>query len=313
MRPLVLPIAVFLASCARPHARRVHVPPEGDRQARIFVPSEAAPEAGWPLVIILHGARSHARRAEKVTKWTALAHKHGAVAVYPEGIDRSWNDGRSDKVPAASKGIDDIAWLGTVLAQVQASTPIDPDRILLTGASNGAMLGWRWICEGRGTITAFAPVISGLPAKLAPDCQPKPVSALVIHGDADPLVPYAGGVVGRDRGEVVSTEAALKVLRQANGCNDSDAVTRSWDTVTTDTTSASHTRWNSGCEATPVEHIRLHGAGHLWPGAGQAAPAKRVGRASSDVDGAEAAWQFAQRVWSSNPSPSRTPPDARAP
>lgn len=313
MRPLFLSIALFLASCGRPRAAKVLVPPKGDRQARIFVPSEAPPEMGWPLVIMLHGAHSHARRAEKVTEWTTLADAHGAVVVYPEGIDRSWNDGRSDKVPAAAKGIDDIAWLGTVLAQVQATVPIDPQRILLTGASNGGMLGWRWICEGHGTITAFAPVISGLPTPLAPSCQPRPIPALVIQGDADPLVPYAGGVVGRARGEVVSTEAALAVLRTANGCSDVATETRRWDTVSSDTTSASLTRWDTGCARAPVEHLRLHGAGHLWPGARQAAPAERVGRVSTDVDGAEAAWQFAQRVWSSPSSPSRTSPDARTP
>ena len=77
MRPLFLSIALFLASCGRPRAAKVLVPPKGDRQARIFVPSEAPPEMGWPLVIMLHGAHSHARRAEKVTEWTTLADAHG--------------------------------------------------------------------------------------------------------------------------------------------------------------------------------------------------------------------------------------------
>jgi len=302
MRLPALAIALLLPSCVRPHATRVHVPPGGDRKARLFIPTSPAPESGWPLVVVLHGARSHGRRVEKVTHWTRLADEEGAVVVYPEGVSRSWNDGRSDKVPAAAQGIDDVGWLEQVLAHVQSSTSIDPDRILLTGASNGAMLGWRWVCEGQGTITAFVPVMAGLPAPVAPACTPKPVATMVIQGDADPLVPYEGGTVGRQRGEVLSTQDALAVMQKANGCAPSPSASHSWDTVPSDSTSATHIRWNDGCEAVPVEHIRLHGAGHLWPGARQAAPPERVGRVSTDIDGAQAAWEFAQRVWSHEPS-----------
>ena len=298
MRVTLLALLALLSSCSRPHAKRILVPPQGPRKARIFVPARAAPAAGWPLVLVLHGARSSARRAEKVTEWTTLADEQGAVVVYPQGIARSWNDGRSDKVPAAARGVDDVAWLQALLKQVQATTPIDPTRILLTGASNGAMMGWRWVCEGRGLITAFAPVMAGLPSPMANSCAPQPVPTLVIHGDADPLVPYEGGTVGQHRGAVVSTQAALTLMREHNGCSPTPTSTHSWDTVPTDTTSATHTRWSDGCPSAPVEHIRLLGAGHLWPGARQALSSKRVGLVSTDLHGAEASWQFAQRVWS---------------
>jgi len=291
---------LLLAACSRPRSVPVSVPDGSDRRVHIYVPDVPPGPTGLPLVVMLHGAKSTPDRTERGTGWTRLAHEEGFIVAYPEGIGRSWNDGRSDAVPAAAKGADDIAWLGRVFDDLIARYPVDPHRIVLTGASNGGMLGWRWMCEGRGRASVFAPVISGLPAPSAASCAPTPVATLVIQSGADPIVPITGGTVGRDRGAIASTEDALAIARKANGCPDTPTDTGTTDAVPNDQMSALRATW-SACTGPDVAHILLQGAGHLWPGGRQVLPADTVGHVSPDIDGAREIWTFAERTWSTAP------------
>ena len=287
---------LLLTACSRPRSRPVHVPADSARRVHIYQPDTVAPPGGLPLVVMLHGAKNTPDRTERGTGWTRLAHREGFIVAYPEGIGRSWNDGRSTAVPATAAGSDDIAWLSRVLDHLVAEYPVDPERIVLTGASNGGMLAWRWMCEQRGRVRVFAPVISGLPMPSRDTCAPSSAATLVIQASADPLVPIAGGTVGRDRGAIAATDDALQLMRATNGCTDEPTATRKLDRDPTDGLSANRQDWTA-CTGPPVSYLRLDGAGHLWPGGRQVLPAETVGRVSPDVQGAEAIWTFARQAW----------------
>ena len=292
---------LLMAACSVPRSRPVSIPEDGPRRVHLYVPETPPPAGGMPLVVMLHGAHGTPDRTERGTAWTRLAAEEGFVIAYPEGIDRTWNDGRSDKVPATAAGADDIAWLNKVLEHLTTRYPVDPDRIVLTGTSNGGMLAWRWMCQQEGRVSVFAPVIAGLPKPSLAGCAPHPTAALVIQAEADPLVPIRGGTVGQDRGSVAPLEVSIGILQQANGCDASTGTQASFDALPNDGLSASQTTWPS-CSGPPVSLIRLHGAGHLWPGGRQLLPPETVGLVSPDIDGARTIWNFATSVWSSPPS-----------
>src|SRR5215475_14022990 len=93
----------------------------------------------------------------------------------------------------------------------------------MTGPSNGGMMTLRLVCEDADLFAAAAPIIANLPADLAPRCKPaRPIPVLVVNGTADPLMPFGGGEVGlrHGRGQVISTDATMALLRKVDGCAD---------------------------------------------------------------------------------------------
>lgn len=143
-----------------------------------------------PLLIALHGRAQLGEAIRRYSRFDALADREGFVVAYPDGVAGSWNaDGCCS--PATGKGVDDIAFLDEVLRLVQSRTPIDPDRIAMTGGSNGAMMALDYACERPDVISAVA-VVSG---PYVSRCRPtRPTPVLELHGGRDTLVPLQGGV-----------------------------------------------------------------------------------------------------------------------
>src|SRR5204863_195796 len=67
------------------------------RTYQVHVPAGLDHPAG--LVINLHGAGATGSGQAVLTNYNAVADAHGFVAVYPEGIDFSWADGRGASIP----------------------------------------------------------------------------------------------------------------------------------------------------------------------------------------------------------------------
>lgn len=171
--------------------------------------------------------------------------------------------------------------------------PVDPERIYVTGASNGGMMTQRLACEATGAFAAAAAVISSMPAAL--DCRPsRPFPMLFINGTDDPLMPYQGGQVHfyrRQLGEVLSTPETVAFWAANNGCNptpesvllDLDPDDGTWIALDS----------YSGCQAgAQVLLYTVNGGGHTWPGGSQYLPEFVVGKVSNDMESNQAIWGF---------------------
>jgi polyhydroxybutyrate depolymerase len=96
--------------------------------------------------------------------------------------------------PSDRAGVDDVAFINSVIDDVSGQDAVDPGRVYATGISNGAFMAQRLGCDLADRIVAIAPVAGTLGAGVS--CQPdQPVSVLEMHGTSDPLVPYAGGTM----------------------------------------------------------------------------------------------------------------------
>lgn len=80
------------------------------------------------------GVAWDARHREPVRKssrmWTGVNDKHGCLVVYPDGLERSWADGRCG-TPSDHQRIDDVKF-----DQLQKEYKGDAGRIYATGMSN---------------------------------------------------------------------------------------------------------------------------------------------------------------------------------
>jgi polyhydroxybutyrate depolymerase len=264
-----------------------HVPPGPSTESR-------------PLLIALHGRNLTVEEFRRITHFDAIADRHGFVLVYPEGYRRSWNDGRGN-TPAEREGVDDIAFIRTLIEHLTETVGIDPARVGVTGLSNGGVMCHRLGLKLSDRIAGIAPVAGLMPISLAGVMPDHAVSVLLIQGDRDTSMPIMGGRAhGRARlllflggvrtraGPVLSLDATVARWRAINGCTHEtrrDPLPASRE----DPTHVERVGYSGGRGGTEVECWIVHGGGHTWPGGPRLIG---LGRTSTRFDASEEIGRF---------------------
>jgi polyhydroxybutyrate depolymerase len=145
-----------------------------------------------PVIISLHGRLGTAAGQMHFADFRPVADREKVIIVCPQGIGRSWNDGRG--TPAHDQGINDVKFIDQLITYLVLTCNADSARVYITGMSNGGFMSSRLACELRGRIAAIAVV--GASMDLQGDYQPLgPLPVMYIQGTKDPLVPYQGGAM----------------------------------------------------------------------------------------------------------------------
>jgi polyhydroxybutyrate depolymerase len=181
-------------------------------------------------------------------------------------------------------GLDDVALIKAILADVGTHANVDSRRVFATGLSNGGYLSYRLACEAADVFTAVAPGAGGISGI---ECRPgRPISVLDIHGTNDNLVPYS---------LQASSQATIAT---ANGCSTA-TVPATVPASGGDTTCLTRTGCPAGIEVTACT---VQGGGHDWfgdPGCGTGAGVLGcavVGPNSNFMVNTTAAWDFFSRL-----------------
>jgi len=225
------------------------------------------------VVLNFHGRTNTAAQQNLISGMTAVADRHGFLAVHPQGLGDTWNAGLCCG-EAQARQIDDVAFTGALLDALEGALCIDTRRVYALGFSNGGFLSHRLGCALAPRIAAIASVAG---TNLTTPCTPsRAMPVLHIHGTADAVVPYAGylGVAGVDR---TMAEWAAR-----NGCG----ATPSPLSVRGDVTCV---QWTGCRDRAGVRRCSVQGGGHQWPG-GMTIPL--LGANTTAINASEEAWQF---------------------
>lgn len=258
------------------------------RSYLLHLPATHRPGEPLPLLLVFHGAGGDAAGIARHTGLTEAATSRGYAVVYPDGMDRRWNDGRGRHARQ-----DDVGFIRVLLDSLGRELQVDPRRIFATGISNGAGLAFRLACELPGTFAAIAPVAGALPTALEARCtDTAPVAVVMFQGTADRLMPYDGGDLSLGRGRVLPAPNTAALFAKVNGCTASPAVATEPDTVT-DGTRVRRSVY-SGCrDERDVVLYTIDGGGHTWPGGPPVG--RSVGRVSRDLDATSTMLDFFDR------------------
>lgn len=264
-----------------------------ERTYIIHLPDNKDKPDKYPLVIALHGGGGRGEGMNKLTGFNAIADKNNFVVVYPDGIDKQWNDGRNDFL--LNDKINDVNFISKLIDTLKVLYNIDTNRVYATGISNGGIMSFRLACELSGKIAAFAPVAASMPESPAYECKAqRPVPVMIIFGDEDPLVPFNGGDISvfglRKRGKVIPVEQSVNFWVTANGCNTVPVETK-FDSVS-DGTQVSKKVYSSKTGNGDVEYWLVTGGGHTWPGGLQYLPKIIIGKTSREFNASEEIWKF---------------------
>jgi polyhydroxybutyrate depolymerase len=277
-----------------------------ERSYHVYFPPSYNNTASVPLVIALHGRGGNGESMILLTRggFNKLADEYNFLVVYPDGIDRGWNDGRmkdEDTDRPHRENIDDVGFISALIDTMITEFNADPKRVYVTGISNGAILSYRLACELSEKIAAIAPVDGSIAQRYVSLCSPgQPVSVLAINNVNDPLVPFEGGeIVSRlpkaRLGVVISVEESIDFWVRNNNCSPVPVVVEEPDRDPSDGTTAKRKEYYNHENGAEVILWSIDGGGHTWPGGVQYLPVWIIGKTSREIDASQVIWEFFKR------------------
>lgn len=207
-------------------------------------------------------------------EFDAIAEREGFLLVTPQAIRGVWT---VTGFPLGN-GADDFGFITALLEELSQQYNIDSTRIYATGMSQGGFLSFDLACSASDTFAAIASVSGVMTPPMAASCSPtRRVPLLQIHGTSDTLIDYQ------------AAQTAVQWWVDFNGANATPESSTLPDLFPEDGTTVERFVYAGGEAGADVEHLKVNGGGHNWPGED----------GESDLDASEEIWRFLSRYDSS--------------
>jgi len=253
------------------------------REYMLYIPAAYTGNTAVPLVFNLHGYTSSNAAQAVYGDFRPIADTANFLIVLPNGTldnqgNRFWN------TFLGNSNVDDVGFIRDLLDTLQATYNIDANRVYSTGMSNGGFMSYSLACELNDRIAAIASVTGTMIQSKLNACNPaRPVPVMEIHGTADNTVPYTGSPIST----FVSIPTLMAKWVDFNNCNPTPTITQVPNTNTTDGCTAERQLYTGGDQGSTVEHYKITGGGHTWPGA-----LFNIGVTNQDFNASKEIWRF---------------------
>jgi polyhydroxybutyrate depolymerase len=262
------------------------------RTFRWHVPNVQVGIQRLPIIVLLHGGGGSGASIGNITHpnggFNGFADQKGFIAIYPDALDGNWNDGR-DTIRHKN---DDVGFITAAIDHVAKAQAVDLNRVYVAGISNGGMMAQRFACDAPQRVSAIAVVASALPRALANQCKTSSATPVIfLTGEADPLVPFAGGQIKAGLGgDMLSAEATVNFWVNKNSAL-FQGTRKLPDTDPKDGTTTYLDSYQSKGRIS-VAFYKIVGGGHTWPGGTQYLPRMLVGTVATDFSANQVIWDF---------------------
>ncbi len=238
------------------------------REYRLQLPNKKSLKtSSLPLLIGLHGGGGKAKRFQRYADFNKASKSF--IAVYPQGIKKHWNDGRS----TVNAQIDDVEFLNQLVEHLskKLSLPIDMNQIYIAGMSNGGLMALRMACEQPSWLSGVAVVAATMSPEIEAHCRAKthlkPLKMVFVFGDKDTAFLTNGKQVNpvkpsQQRGHHIGIKKTVQFWKKVNRCSQQN-LNSILNNDPQDKTSIVKNQYQ-GCEQAVVFYDVKNG-GHRWP------------------------------------------------
>lgn len=273
-----------------------------DRQYHLYLPGE--PDSA-PIVLLLHGnsgsndqiiGLSGTKAPHKV--WLDIARHENIILVVPNGVigpngKRGWNDCRNDA--PTNPDSDDVLYINELIQFVQSNYGSSASSVFSVGTSNGGFMSMRLANEIPEAIDAIAIIVASKPVNSECVQPSSPIPILIMNGTEDPILPYNGGQIDSNRGEVYSTAETVDYWINRNQTDSTPVIIDVQNIDPDDNSTVNRYSYQNGIGDTVVEHYEVINGGHTEPSI-----AERygnifkliVGNQNGDIEMAAEIWEF---------------------
>ncbi|MCB2208261.1 MAG: T9SS type A sorting domain-containing protein [Bacteroidetes bacterium] len=255
------------------------------REYIIYIPANYSGNTAFPLVLNFHGYGSSASQQMWYGDFRSIADTADFLIVHPQGTLLNgishWNVGGW----TIGSTVDDVGFIEALVDSLSADYSIDSTRVYATGMSNGGFMSFLLASQLSEKIAAIGSVAGSMTPETYNESNPlHPTPVLQFHGTADGVVPYNGAIW------TLSVENALQYWVEYNHCNTLPSVFPLPDIDPNDGSTVEHIVYSDGDNEVNVEHFKVIGGEHTWPGSD-------FGGAGTnhDIDASEEIWTFFSR------------------
>ncbi len=227
----------------------------------VHVPAGYDSAVATPLIVLLHGYTLSGEGQDAYMGLSDLVDDYGFLMAAPDGTkengpdeNRFWNASRSCCNFFESE-VDDSTYLADLIDSIKGDYNVDDTRVFLVGHSNGGFMSYRMAHDHSDTIAAIAS-LAGADQSEGRPTPDDPVHVLQIHGTADTVIIYDGGVF-RGGAPHPGARESVEAWAAHNGCATTGVDTGTFDLDGgLDGAETVVTRYASGC--------RPGGSAELW-------------------------------------------------
>lgn len=233
------------------------------REYIIYVPENYNVTTAFPLLLSFHGLTSNMEFNHSYTNFDELAELENFIVVHPNGISNTWTVSANDDT--------DIDFIVSLLNQLEEDYNIESNRIYSTGMSMGGFFSFSLACRLSDRIAAVASVTGSMYQPAINNCSPvKPMPILQIHGTEDVIVQYS------------SVAGLLDFWTSHNNTDALPIISNIPDSDTGDGSTVERYEYLNGDNDVEVQHLKITGGGHEWPGF----------QGNMDINASEEVWSF---------------------
>ncbi len=249
------------------------------REYIVYIPEIYDGNTPVPLMFNFHGFTGNANGHMNSSRMRPVADTANFILVYPQGAlffgSTHWNVGSWTRGSTA----DDLGFTEAMIDTLATKYNIDLNRVYSCGFSNGGYFSFELACQLSHRIAAIGSVGGKMSSETYNACNPiHPTPVVTIHGTQDNTVTYEGPtpVNSKSVAEVnaywtdFNNTAALPIIENIPNTNTSDGSTVEYQT------------YNNGNNCSSVDHYKVIGGGHDWPGVW----------GNKDIDASSIIWNF---------------------
>ena len=238
-----------------------------------YIPAGFDEDSSLPLVMSFHGGTGNANDQLAIADMRSLADQDQFILLYPDAYpeplegETNWQVVVAGDLPfTVPTPHDDIGFVDALIDEMDAAHGIDLNRVYAMGYSNGGGFTFDLACRLNERIAAIGVVARTMYIESYEACNvTHPTAVMTILGTADFISEY-NGIVYEGTEYYVSAEDSHQLWIEANGLETTASETDVPDIASNDGSNADLISWSSPDNCISLEHYRINGGGHDWPG-----------------------------------------------
>tara|TARA_B100000767_G_scaffold64871_1_gene61191 strand:+ start:1747 stop:2934 length:1188 start_codon:yes stop_codon:yes gene_type:complete len=238
-----------------------------------YIPAGFDANSSLPLVMSFHGGASNSSDQLAIADLRSLADQDQFILLYPDAYpeplagETNWQVVVSGDLPFTEPTAhDDIGFVDALIDEMHAAHGIDLNRVYAMGYSNGGGFTFDLACRLNERIAAIGVVARTMYIESYEACNvTHPTAVMTILGTADYISEY-NGIIYEGTEYYASAEDSHQLWIEANGLETAVSETAVPDISSNDGSTADLISWSSADNCIALEHYRINGGGHDWPG-----------------------------------------------
>ena len=252
------------------------------REYRIYIPASYDGNSPFPLLFNFHGGSGNIDSQVATADMRSLADTANFIIVYPQALPDPGDDGSTNWLHKEPTDVDDVFFVDAMIETIAAQYTIDESRIYACGYSLGGEFTYELACRLNEKIAAVGAVARTMGTAAFDNCVPvHPTGILTILGTDDQISPY-DGLEWAGIQYYLSADDMHDYWVTHNNASSTPIITQLPNTNQSDGSTVEHYVWGSGDECVSVEHLKVNGGGHDWPGT----------FGNMDIDASVEIWNF---------------------